>query len=275
MESKEVTWRNLKKGQEISGYTLGGCIRMFTGFVKDANPAYVTISAWSMNGKEERVSSEAMFSVKMTEEEFRKKYESKAKEIVRNIQKRLNHDEIGYKEMWNSWLYGDPYEMAADCSKHGMTVVGHCRDITPKKSWMGDDVLDVGVCCEYEDGERFWCHFRSGDIARMLNRYKHLAELTPEEEWENAFARAEKILRSAGAKAVIEKKRRAEYKEPKTGERSKGVFIERFPVIGNKELIERLNGIDAFFGKRELSHDGEKRFYTYGGYLILKEHNPI
>ncbi len=24
------------------------------------------------------------------------------------------------------------------------------------------DTLDVGVCAEYDDGERIWCHFRSG-----------------------------------------------------------------------------------------------------------------
>ena len=43
------------------------------------------------------------------------------------------------------------------------------------KSW------DMGLekrWAEYEDGERFWCHYRSSDIEEMLERYSDLVDET-------------------------------------------------------------------------------------------------
>ena len=33
--------------------------------------------------------------------------------------------------------------------------------------------MDIAVCAEYEDGERFWCHFSSN----MLNELMEMAKL--------------------------------------------------------------------------------------------------
>lgn len=57
-----------------------------------------------------------------------------------------------------------------------MKVVGHSTDITPKIAMFSGDTLDVGVCAEYDDGERIWCHFRSGDIKKMVRRYTELVD---------------------------------------------------------------------------------------------------
>ena len=37
-------------------------------------------------------------------------------------------------------------------------------------------LIDAGVCAEYEDGERFWCHFWSSRIKEMVDRYKDLLD---------------------------------------------------------------------------------------------------
>ena len=70
------------------------------------------------------------------------------------------------------------YEIAKECVKQNMRVIGHSPDIVPKHAMFSGDLLDVGVCAEYEDGERFWCHFRSQDIKEMLEEYKDLIQET-------------------------------------------------------------------------------------------------
>ena len=40
------------------------------------------------------------------------KYRDSAMQVIKNIQNTLHRDEIGEHEMWNSWLYGTPFEIA-------------------------------------------------------------------------------------------------------------------------------------------------------------------
>lgn len=175
-EYKYITYKHLKIGQEIHGYKLGNSTSSFRAYVKAINPNYITVAKWQPNGYEEKIDSSALFSVEMSEEEFIKKYREKAKEVISNIQNKLLYDEIGYHEMWNSWLYGTPYEIASYCVKNKMKIVGHSTDIVPKIAMFSGDTLDVGVCAEYEDGDRMWCHYRSSDIDEMLERYSELLE---------------------------------------------------------------------------------------------------
>ena len=174
MEDKLVTYKNLKVGQEIKGTEGGGVSQMYSAFVKSINPAFVTVELWRKGGNEEKIDASFMFRVEMTEDEFREKYRSKAIEVLNGIQNKMHGDELGYHEMWNSWLYGTPYEIASYCVKNKMKVVGYSSDITSKLTMLPGDVLDVGVCAEYEDGERIWCHYRSKDIKNMVERYKDL-----------------------------------------------------------------------------------------------------
>lgn len=172
-EYKKVTYKQLKVGQEIEGTTLGNCNSGFSAIVKDINPAFVTVLMWGRD--EKKISSEAMFEVKMTEDEIAEKYREQAKEVLKGIQNILHRDQIGYHEMWNRWLYaGTVYDIAAYCLKEKMNIVGHCKEIHPKTAMFSGEVLDIGVCAEYEDGERFWCHYRSSDLERLLKRNKEL-----------------------------------------------------------------------------------------------------
>lgn len=175
-EQKEVTYKHLSIGQEILGTKEPGRSIGFRAFVKAINPNFVTVAKWDPNGKEEKISTSVVFVVEMSEEEFKAKYRDKAKEVLTNIQNRLCRDEIGYHEMWNSWLYGTPYEIASYCIKEKMRIVGHSTDITNKTAMFSGETLDVGVCAEYEDGDRIWCHYRSSDITRMLEEYSELLE---------------------------------------------------------------------------------------------------
>lgn len=174
MEEKLVTWKNLKVGQEIGGTRDDNWDRSFRAIVKSINPAFVTVEMWRAGGKEEKINSDAMFRVEMSEKEFKEKYREKAIEVLEGIQNKLHRGEIGEHEMWNAWLCGTPYEIAKYCVKEGMSVIGHSTDITPKIAMFSGDTLDAGVCAEYEDGDRIWCHFRSGDIGKMLEKYKEL-----------------------------------------------------------------------------------------------------
>lgn len=171
MEKKLVTWRHLQPGQEIKGYKLGNLTSGFSAIVKETNAATVSLYMWGDKNKVEMVSAEAMFSVEMNEEDFRAKYRDQAAECLRAMQNKLHRDEIGYHEQWNSWLFGNPYELAAACKDKKIQIMGHCSDIISKEAFFSGDILDVGVCAEYEDGERFWCHFRSSDIDDMIRLY--------------------------------------------------------------------------------------------------------
>lgn len=184
-ESELVTYKNLRIGQEITGTAGDGCSRGFRAYVKSINPAFVTVELWRKGGEEERINSSLMFEVEMPKEEFQEKYHEKAREVLTGIQNRLHGDEIGYHEMWNAWLYGTPYEIAKECVKNNMRVIGHSFDITPKHAMFSGDLLDVGVCAEYEDGERFWCHFRSQDIKEMVEEYKGLIQKQKDGEMDN------------------------------------------------------------------------------------------
>lgn len=154
METKKVTYKHLHIGQKIMGVQNENERRMFTAFVKSVNVAYVTIELWEVGGREERIDASCMFEVELTEEEFKRKYREKAKEVLTNIENKLLVDEMGSHEMWNAWLYGTPYEIAAYCTKEKMKVIGHSTGIIPKKAMFSGDTLDIGVCAEYEDGEK-------------------------------------------------------------------------------------------------------------------------
>lgn len=179
-EKKKVTYKQLKIGQEIKGTVSGYCSSSFSAIVKDINPAFVTVLVWGT--RKEKISSEAMFEVEMTDDEIAEKYREQAKEVLKGIQNTLHKDQIGYHEMWNSWLYaGTVYEIASYCVKDKMKIVGHCTEIHPKTAMFSGDILDIGVCAEYEYGERFWCHYRSSDLARLLKRNKELLGSIPNE----------------------------------------------------------------------------------------------
>jgi hypothetical protein len=69
--------------------------------------------------------------------------------------------------MWNGWLYGDIFEIAEACINEKMTIIGYCEDIVPKINTISGCEQNIGVCAEYDDGERIWCHY-SGELLENL-----------------------------------------------------------------------------------------------------------
>lgn len=166
-DTKFVTAKNLKVGQEIKGWKIGNRRAMSTRIVKEVTPFQVRV-AWRVQDEGEWVDASAMFEVELTDKEFYNKYRKDAEEIQVALKNKLLRDQIGYHEMWNAWLSYNIYEMAQYCRKENMKIVGYSEDIRPKHSWAGD-LLDIGICAETEDGERFWCH-TSRDIFEYLQR---------------------------------------------------------------------------------------------------------
>lgn len=181
-ERKKVTYKHLKIGQKINGTEYENGSSGFTAYVKDINPAYVTVEMWRQGGDERKIDSRSLFLISMTEDEIIEKYNNAAGKIIKAIQNPMHRDEIGEKEMWNAWISSDPWEMAQLCKKEKITIIGHCRDIAPKHAMLAGDVLDIGVCAEDEDGYRFWCHFCSRYIDTMKKRYERYQEYRKKEK---------------------------------------------------------------------------------------------
>ena len=169
-DTRKVTYRQLEKGQLIAGTEQGNSRASFKAYVKDVNPAYVTVEMWRKGGAEDRIRSDGYFLIPLSDDEYVLKYNRKAGEILDALQQKLSLDEAGAKTQWNSWLSSNPWELAQFCTEKKLTIRGHCTDIAPKRSW-GGDLLDVGICAEDEDGDRFWCHFRGSTIEKMLRMY--------------------------------------------------------------------------------------------------------
>ena len=103
-EEKYVTYRHLKKGQEISGAKQGNSWHSFKGYVKEVNAAYVILELWNQGGPEERFpSEETLFGIEMTDEEIKEKYNQMAGTVVKAIQNRLENYEIGYHLILGKW----------------------------------------------------------------------------------------------------------------------------------------------------------------------------
>ena len=175
-ETKIVTWRNLKIGDEIYAVRSGGTIRAPGGRVISTNLSYVTVELF---GKEKKYDSEnTKFEVELTEKEFHDKYKAVAADIVRALNNVIDVQEAGYHEMWNAWVDHDPYKMVSACNQNKMKIIGVVRLLIPKISFLSGETLDTGICCEYEDGERFWCHTFQTTIDYIKDKYSYLVKST-------------------------------------------------------------------------------------------------
>lgn len=167
-ETKYIPISKLKVGIEIQGYKKGNTTSFCTQEVIAIKNNTVKLS-W---GTTLENASDYMFSVKLTDKELREKYKS----VVQEIREALNHDlgqVDGYHEMWNSWLYASNLtEMASTLNEHKMRIIGYATLTVPKHAMFSDEVLDIGIVAEYEDGERIWCHASDKYRKRLLNRDK-------------------------------------------------------------------------------------------------------
>ena len=158
-ETKVVTWRALRKGQDVEGVVIGTSTHSFTGKVKDVNVANVTIEIFDSR-IETFNSEETQFIVPMPEKEFKQKYFEKAKEIVKAMNTELPEYEAGEHEWENSWVDGDPYLLAKNCMKFGYKLLGYFKLAEPRRYFFFPALSDseIGFVCETKDGKRFWCH---------------------------------------------------------------------------------------------------------------------
>lgn len=175
MGTKEVTYKHLTVGQEVKGVRGEGRYQGFTGYVDEINPAFVTVAMWRIDGRKEQYSTDYMFIVEMTNEEYRDRWNKKAGEVVKALQSRMNPNDIGGHSMYNVWISTNPWEMAEACEKRKLHLLGYCPDIPARHSASGN-LLDIGFCVETEDGNRFWCHARSSYLEVLARRYQRYQE---------------------------------------------------------------------------------------------------
>ena len=154
-ETKYIPLSELKVGMEIQGYKKGSTTSFCTKEIVSIKKNTVSFN-W---GDSLTDASDYMFSVNLTDEELEEKY----KDVVVEIREALNHDlgqVDGYHEMWNSWLYtsGDLAELASTLNENKMRIIGYATLTTPKHAMFSDELLDIGIVAEYENGERIWCH---------------------------------------------------------------------------------------------------------------------
>lgn len=167
--TKYVTWRSLKEGVEIHGYKQEGRTCFCRGKVQSANAAYVTVLLWGTTP--ERIRSEdTQFEVELTRVEFMHIHKAGAIEVMNALQRNLAEYEIGDHAMDNGWIRYDPYEMAAQCKDRHIIVVGVYRGLPQVRKHH----IDVGICCERENGVKFWCHGSALLLDGMLEEFKEL-----------------------------------------------------------------------------------------------------
>lgn len=170
-EKKYVTYKQLKKGQEIQGWENGNSSTLTSAIVKEINPAFVSVMKWG-RFPEQIPAEDTKFIVYMNEEEFKNKYQQGAKDIIKALENMLCDYEIGSHEMWNSWVYYDPFQMAKACKKNKIRIIGLCENVYQRY----ENEKDVGICAEDEDGTKFWCHASEDYITRMIKVYKYLID---------------------------------------------------------------------------------------------------
>lgn len=162
IRTKLVTWRELKKGMTVESVRSGARTSYAKYTVESANMSTVVLLQWGTNRMEFNA-EETMFEIEIPREEFEKKYEEKAKTLMKALQNEMAEYEIGHHCMDNTWIRYDPYEMAAIVAERELTVLGVCTSIPPK-----DRSADTGICVEEKDGTRFWCHACSVHIESMF-----------------------------------------------------------------------------------------------------------
>ena len=165
-ETKYIPLSELKVGMEIQGYKKGNTTSFHSSDVVSIKNNTVELS-W---GEALKDASSYMFCIKLTDEELKEKY----KDAIQEIREALNHDlgqVDGYHEMWNSWLYAyDLAEMALTLNEYNLRIIGYATLTVPKQAMFSEQLLDIGVVAEYEDGERIWCHFSNESRKRLLEK---------------------------------------------------------------------------------------------------------
>lgn len=65
--------------------------------------------------------------------------------------------------------------MAANCDRQNLKVLGYCQDIPYKAAMFSGEHLDIGICVEDEDGDKFWCHYKSDWLRQTFDVFHEIA----------------------------------------------------------------------------------------------------
>lgn len=176
-KTKMVSGKQLKPGDMVSGWNYEGHWRLCNAKVLHVNNFVVDVVIWpGPYGTEETVDVHAQFEIPLTEEEYRTKYAVGAKAVVEGLKIHLQPDEIGYHEMDNHWLGCSAFEMAEALEEMDGHVAGICPEIVPKQTMFSGSTLDVGVCVEMSDGDRFWCHWFMESVEDVIRNFQRRGE---------------------------------------------------------------------------------------------------
>jgi hypothetical protein len=96
--------------------------------------------------------------IEMTDQEKAIKYKDKIAEVKAAMKNKLtNFNAEGNHEMWNAWIAVTPVEMAINCLKENIHIVGYFETMYPRGPY-GE--YNIGIVAQYNDGdeEMFWSH---------------------------------------------------------------------------------------------------------------------
>ena len=133
-----------------------GCIMaQFKVLAKDNHS--VTISKY---GKEKTYTNEdqVFARIEMTDQEKAIKYKDKIAEVKTAMKNKLsNFNEEENHEMWNAWIAVTPVEMAINCLKENIHIVGYFETKYPRGR---NGEYNIGIVAQYNDcdEEIFWSH---------------------------------------------------------------------------------------------------------------------
>lgn len=169
-DTKLVPIKNIKIGEKFDKLQSSNSSQMARFELVELNGAFAKIKVYD---RIETFSTEGLFAeVPLSDVEFRAKYKQGAAVFVEQLKNKMSiHDNIGYHEMWNSWIQTDAYEFAAACQEHKIRIIGWFELGDYAKEFVSGMTLDIGIVAENEDG-RFWCHARKDWIDGIMKDWR-------------------------------------------------------------------------------------------------------
>lgn len=171
-DTKLVPIKNVEIDKEFHNLQSPNSSRMAKFELVEVCGAFAKIKVYD---KIETFSTEGLFAeVPLSEAEFKAKYKQGAAAVVEQLKNKMSiHDNIGYHEMWNSWIQTDAYEFAAACKEHKIRIIGWFELGDDAREFVSGMILDIGIVAEYEDEDgRFWCHARKDWIDGIMKEWE-------------------------------------------------------------------------------------------------------
>ena len=94
-------------------------------------------------------------------------------EIVQALENEMTPEEIG-EHITDDFLLpdSDAEEYAGNILAGGYRLLGICHDVWKEQPIFSDSALDVGICAEKSDKKRYWIHFNSARLKKVIEDLK-------------------------------------------------------------------------------------------------------